>query len=96
MIYETTLDCINRLEFFSQHNDQPDDKYRNCFLKGNRAEVRNLGKRLNEIGGYSEMLLAFNAIEVKYRYDKRELEEAWKGIGYWGASQPGGGMLIKS
>ena len=29
------------------------------------------------------MLLAFNAVEVKYKYDKRELDAAWDGVGDW-------------
>ena len=32
MKYETTLDCVNRLESYSMDNDQPDDEDRNCFL----------------------------------------------------------------
>ena len=83
MTYETTLDCINRLESYSQDNPQPDDEDRNCFLECNKEAVRRIGERLHEIGGFSEMLLAFNAVEVKYKYDKRELDAAWDGVGDW-------------
>lgn len=43
-------------------------------------EIIDIGKKLNNIGGYYTMLKACNSIPNEYR---RELDHAWSGIGSW-------------
>ncbi len=53
---------------------------RSPFLETNRKRVRELGERLNEIGGFPLMLLVCESILLN---DQRELECAWNSIGEW-------------
>ncbi len=54
------------------------DENRSPFSKSNRARTRELGLQLWELGGLQLMQEAWSKIP---RYDQRELECAWDGIG---------------
>lgn len=58
----------------------PSDENRAPFSGTNRARVRGLGERLNQLGGLSLMV---SVCESMPKCDQRELECAWDGIGEW-------------
>lgn len=57
-----------------------DDENRAPFLENNRARVRELGQRLHNLGGFQMMQRAWSQVP---RYDQRELECCWDGVGDW-------------
>lgn len=50
------------------------------YLGEAQPRVRELGERLNELGGFVAMALACQAVPS---LDQRELDYAWNGIGTW-------------
>lgn len=53
---------------------------RKVYLGVNEKRVKQIGERLNEIGGLKLMILVARKIP---EYDQRQLEFAWSGIGEW-------------
>jgi hypothetical protein len=53
---------------------------RAVYLGENKPRVREIGEKLNKLGGYNLMLWV--AYQVP-QHDQRELECAWHGIGEW-------------
>ncbi len=74
---------IKELEAMSFNNTQADNEDRNVFLGKHKPKARTIGEKLNELGGFEAMQLAYQTFKVKYRHDKRELELVWNGIGDW-------------
>ena len=57
-----------------------DDENRVVFLGDDKPAVKEIGERLNQLGGYNLMLTAYKSVPV---HDQLELTYAWDGIGGW-------------
>lgn len=76
-----TAKLITELLKMSEDNLEPmDSEYRSVYLSDNKKRTREIGERLNKLGGYSLLLFAHQHIPTG---DRRELESAWHGIGEW-------------
>jgi len=68
------------LEMSLYHPEPFDSVDRSPFLGVNRDRTRELGAKLNEIGGTD---LMFKIASLIHKRDQRELDLAWDGIGGW-------------
>ena len=75
--------CMARLKDISFLNEQPDDEDRDCYMGAYRQEVFEIGETLNKIGGFILMQKTAMSIEVKFEFDRHELNYVWNGIGDW-------------
>ena len=77
---ETEIEVLqNELGGFSANNtDLSSD--RDCYLGANKERTRQIGERLNSIGGFNLMQQVAESIPL---VDQRELDFAWDGIGEW-------------
>lgn len=63
-------------------NDRTRGEDRSPYYGQNFERVREIGEKLNLLGGFELMRLACNLVPI---YDRRNLDYAWNGIGDWKA-----------
>lgn len=81
MIPEEIQLLIGKLKRLSTNCQEPiDSENREVYLGSNKNVTREIGQRLNELGGYDLMLIAYKEIP---QYDQLELSYSWDGIGDW-------------
>ena len=53
---------------------------REVYLGQNKEKVKEMGRRLDEIGGFD---LMYQTLQYTYKGDQSELDWAWDGVGKW-------------